>query len=465
MVTLPTDPSPRALISFRLDGGLSTAVAALRAPPTETDLDAHLLALSRLLAADVDTSLDFALRGGHRHLAALVSSPSSSTADAAAAAAAAALAHLPAGWGFPVAPAPFFEPLPPPLTFSLGSFLAAPATSSGALGSALRCPGAPPPVTTTAAAVPPPPPLLVRRIPPQAQRQRAQEDVGFLLWPCALPLARWVVAHRAQLLGCRARARVLEIGAGVGLVGLAAGVFALPPYCGACACGGGGSSDGEPPLPHAEVLLTDFNPAVLANLRHNAARNDPTRHAGAAGAGADPWGAARLGALAPHARAPLFSTRPYDWAAEAAGRGSSGSGGGTSAGGSDPAEPLAGEAPFHLILGSDIICSDEDAALVAGVLRRRLAPRGEGVAVICSPPPHNRWGIGHLPAALAAEGLEFVEEVVAPAFLGDAFAGEGAGEEEVRGASERGRALAEEVATGSGFEAGCRLWIVTLPRG
>jgi predicted nicotinamide N-methyase len=399
----------------------------------------------------VDISLDFALLGGHRLIAsALRGARCDAVADAAAEAAAAALAHLPPGWGFPVAPAPFFEPLPPPLSFSLGTFLSAPAASGGgALGAALRCGGAPLPPVAVAAA----PPVLVRRIPPQAQRQRAQEDVGFLLWPCALPLARWVVAHRQQLLGCAARRRVLELGAGVGLVGLAAGIFALPPFCGgACACArgaGGGGGGGQ-----AEVLLTDFNPAVLQNLRHNAALNEPALHTGAAGAaagaagggaGGDEWGAARLCALAPHARAPLFSVQPFDWAAEDAGDGA----------------PLGGVAPFNLILGSDIICSDEDAALVAGVLRRRLAPRGAGVAVICSPPPFNRWGVAHLPAALAAEGLTFVEEVMAPVFLADAYVGEGEEEGARARAAERGRALAEDVATGAGFEAGCRLWIVT----
>jgi len=462
--------TPRGMIEYRLGGGLSRALADLatgarRAKEehgAETGgVEALLHALAQLLSADVDACLDFAQLGGHRHLTSLIDSPSSACADAAAAAVAAALTHLPPGWGFPVARAPFFEPLPPPLSFELGSFLAAPAANGDVLRALLRCGGAslPPPGAAAAASAPP---LLVRRIPPQAQRQRAQEDVGFLLWPCALPLARWVVAHRAQLLGCSARRRVLELGSGVGLVGLAAGLFALPPFCGAgagCACARGGGGDGGGSAPHAEVLLTDFNPAVLANLRHNASLNDPSRHAAADGGrgpveGADPWGAARLGALAPcAARSPLFATAAFDWAAEVA----------EAAGGAEGGRPLPHEAPFHLILGSDIICSDADAALVAGVLRRRLAPRGEGVAVICSPPPFNRWGIAHLPAALAAEGLEFVERVMAPAFLGDEFVGEGAGEDAVRTAGERGRALAEEVATGSGFEAGCRLFIVTLP--
>lgn len=433
----PPDASPRGLLPYRLDGGLAralSALSALAAAPHGSAAEALLPALSALLCADVDISLDFALRGGHRPLAALVGVPCA--ADAAAEAAAAALAHLPPGWGFPVAPAPFFEPLPPPLSFSFGSFLSAPAPSGELLRARLRCAGA---EAGAVAEAPAPPPILVRRIPPQAQRQRAQEDVGFLLWPCALPLARWVVAHRGALLGCCARRRVLELGSGVGLVGLVAGIFALPPFCaGRCACAGDGSQ-------HAGVLLTDFNPAVLANLRHNVALNDPARHAAAS---SDAWGAARLGALAPHARAPLFTATAYDWAAE----------------GGDAGAPLGG-APFHLILGSDIICSDEDAALVARALRRRLAPRGEGVAVVCSPPPFNRWGIAHLPAALAAEGLLWEEHAMPAEFLADEYVGGGAAlEGERRRAVERGRALAEEVATGGGvFEEGCRLWVVTLP--
>lgn len=453
----PIPTSPRASLALRLSGGLNAPLSILAAsfhatcalPSTDEPALALTRACSWLAAAlptDVDLALEFALRGGHRHLAVALTSTLEPLSEAAGEAVSAALALLPPGWGFPYAAPPSFEPLPPPLLFDFASFLHAPACDADALHAraGLACPGRSPPTPDA-----PLPPLLIRRIPPQVTRQRAQADVGFVLWPCSLPLARWVVAHRGPLLGCPARRRVLELGSGVGLVGLVAGLCALPPFCGAGGGCGCGCALGDQP---ARVTLSDFNPAVLANLRHNAALNDPFLHAAHAGGGGDAedaWGARVLGALAQGARCkePLFRTIALDWEADA--------------GGEPGAAPPEDDAPYDLILGSDIICSDADAAMVAGVLARRLAPRGRGLGVVCSPPPFNRWGIGALPGALAAAGLAWEERVVDAAFLADAYvAPGGAGEAE---AGARGRALAEDVCVGSGFEQGCRLWLVSRP--
>jgi len=98
------------------------------------------------------------------------------------------------------------------------------------------------------------PSLLISELPPssdgKAFRERPEHDVtGWSVWGSSVVLARFCCnARGAALLGGR---RVLELGAGCGLAGLAAAARA-----GA-----------------ASVALTDCNEHTLANLRENAARN------------------------------------------------------------------------------------------------------------------------------------------------------------------------------------------------
>jgi predicted nicotinamide N-methyase len=71
------------------------------------------------------------------------------------------------------------------------------------------------------------------------------------LWPAALPLARWLIAERA----CRDGARVLELGCGLGLVGLALAKAA-----------------------NVRVTLTDGAREALELVREAVARNAPFAH-------------------------------------------------------------------------------------------------------------------------------------------------------------------------------------------
>jgi hypothetical protein len=140
--------------------------------------------------------------------------------DALAEAVAACTSGLPprASGGFPM-PAGLDEAVPPlPVSFDVTSYVPA----------ELRPPW--------------PLELLVR---PSRQHQTSQFDVGMVLWPAALVLARWLCRNAALLRG----KSVLELGAGMGLAGLAAAHLAR------------------------RVCLTDFNPLVLENLRANVELN------------------------------------------------------------------------------------------------------------------------------------------------------------------------------------------------
>ena len=85
--------------------------------------------------------------------------------------------------------------------------------------------------------------IWIQQVP---SRQSAQADVGFVMWPSAVVLSRYLLANPSLIEG----RSVLELGAGCGLTGLLAGKLG----------------------PHS-VTLTDFNRRVLDNLRYNAAVN------------------------------------------------------------------------------------------------------------------------------------------------------------------------------------------------
>ena len=76
------------------------------------------------------------------------------------------------------------------------------------------------------------------------------QGVGLQTWGSACVLAGLVCAHPGAF-GLTGQVRVLELGAGTGLLSMAVATL----------------------CPHLEVVATDFHPAVLANLRRNIARN------------------------------------------------------------------------------------------------------------------------------------------------------------------------------------------------
>jgi predicted nicotinamide N-methyase len=90
--------------------------------------------------------------------------------------------------------------------------------------------------------------ILIHQV---VDRQSAQKDVGFVLWPAAVVLSQWLTRNASVLDGT-----VLELGAGCGLVGLVAGRLI--------------QAKGN----NSRVLLTDFNRVVLDNLSLNIRLND-----------------------------------------------------------------------------------------------------------------------------------------------------------------------------------------------
>ena len=85
------------------------------------------------------------------------------------------------------------------------------------------------------------------------ERQSSQADVGFIMWPSAVVLSRYLVTNPQELLN----KDVLEIGCGCGLSGLVAGQIK--------AAQGGDKI--------TTVYLTDFNATVVKNCEGNIALN------------------------------------------------------------------------------------------------------------------------------------------------------------------------------------------------
>lgn len=269
------------------------------------------------------------------------------------------------------------------------------------------------------------------------QRMGAQADTGYVNWPAATILARWLALHPQTVAG----KGVMEVGAGLGLCGLVAARWA------------------------GEVLLTDYNLACLERLQRHVELNRDAGHQEAAEAGTGGDGKqrpqkqeqvqpalAREGGVkvrwldwdrietpsspAPPASAsglvgaagvalevggPASSSSPLRWRVsapavveeeeeegEAGGLGGSSSSGTTSSSdrsgsssGSAFGRPAWGARLLDVIVGSDVICDASCARGVAGLIAATLKPKGEGgVAFVTAPFPAHRYGVDCFPAEL-----------------------------------------------------------------
>jgi len=173
-------------------------------------------------------------------------------------------------------------------------------------------------------------------------RQSAQEDVGFVMWPSAVVLSKWLISN-PQLIHNK---RVLELGAGCGLVGLVAAGIASEQKREAIVV--------ENTQILCPVVITDFNPKVLENLEQNICLNDLSQDA--------------------HVAKLDFYTQDGD---NYCGGWIDGSG--------------AQHAPVDVLLAADVICKPEDATAVANTIYDALKPGG--MAILVSADSKHRFGV------------------------------------------------------------------------
>jgi predicted nicotinamide N-methyase len=167
-----------------------------------------------------------------------------------------------------------------------------------------------------------------------------------VMWPSAVVLSGWLVTEPSSLLGCHedgsTRASVLELGAGCGLTGLVAARLLQQ------------QSSSHKQL-DASVLLTDFNPTVLENLKRNVALNDFSS---------------------------VCSVVGLDFYQQT--------------GSADHWKDMNGQsrAPVDVVLAADIICQPSDAVAAANTIHDVLKPGGTA-HIVCADAAH-RFGVDHL---------------------------------------------------------------------
>ena len=167
-------------------------------------------------------------------------------------------------------------------------------------------------------------------------RQSSQGDVGYVMWPSAIVLSRWLLSNQQHILG----KSVLEIGAGCGLVGIAAArLFA--------------QSNNEEKKKC--VTITDVNDLVIENIDKNILLNDVSE---------------------------VASVAKLDFY-EQTGNNESGKW----------IEGLTYEHrdPVDVVLAADIICQPSDAVAAAKTIYDALVPMGRAY-VVCADSEH-RFGI------------------------------------------------------------------------
>jgi predicted nicotinamide N-methyase len=247
--------------------------------------------------------------------------------------------------------------------------------------------------------------IMLRSVPSHMHKLKSQDDVGQLLWPAAAILARWIVAHRHQLFR-NTGIRLLELGSGMGLAGIAA-LYSLEWMR---------ASVAESKQSFPSVTLSDFNPLVLHNMVYNIKVNALEAPAGQSGtsvyAASFDWMSVAPTDLAQ--RVARHKMRDEMCLAAPTAKMES----------KDEVEPsrehclgdlcstthghalssLHAPNTFDCIIGSDIICSVENALCVAASLSAMLRKPSTGstvdpggLAVILIPSAFHRWGVEAFP--------------------------------------------------------------------
>ena len=401
--------------------------------------------------SDQDVAIEAGARGLHADLMRLSESHDEDISEAACACVAACIAALPEGRGFPAPRASYTTYPAAPYRVRLGDYVGGPLADETRpwLPRDPRWRNAD--AASVRRAIDTLDSIWVRPIPSSVRRQRGQEDVGHVLWPAAPVLSRWIVAHRAlwaprSCHGCgnRRGVRTLELGAGLGLAGLVAGVTAMTTYdmatqrrvasplpsptgndfntfasCGHCGRKPRSKDPQWPCVAAPSVTLTDFNPNVVARLSENAALNEPTlnvadfpqgicdalwpRPGGESSRALEAVSVDAASTVEPasatDATRRLFSVERLDWTTLVAKESSLSAT--CEANGSGFAAQAAGVSPtYDIVIGTDCICCADDArgvaAALAAMMRRPAAAktqrpsRGQSTATISEIVPQRK---------------------------------------------------------------------------
>ena len=240
------------------------------------------------------------------------------------------------------------------------------------------------------------PPLEILLQQAEDEEADGMHATGFVMWPSAVMLSRWLARNPSIVLGGRgggaaeasaaAEGDILELGAGCGLVGLTAAALLRRDRLRREDDEEADQEEDEDEdggdVEGGKVIFTDYNPAVLENLERNLRLN-------------------RLDG----GRSSVVGLDFFDQSPAADGTG-----------GSDADAPPGAAArpgwigmdgtrrrPVRLVLAAEILCYSNDAALVAGTLEGALCEGGR--AILLGPDSTHRFGVEEFPEACRNLGL------------------------------------------------------------
>ena len=181
-----------------------------------------------------------------------------------------------------------------------------------------------------------------------------QGGTGWRVWPCALLLACWIAANAPAL--CLPRCRVLELGCGLGLPGVASATFGA-----------------------AQVDVTDCLPLLMDAVRRSIDGSGVSSRCRAALLDWDDEAPLReLGV----ADGEEYSTEQGVKAAQLEAAAGGGGAAGAGSGDAEPPGRLDASARFEILLASDVIYSQGHAAQLPLVVSRRLSAGGQMCAMV-----------------------------------------------------------------------------------
>lgn len=199
-------------------------------------------------------------------------------------------------------------------------------------------------------------------------------DTGFVLWPSAVMLARWISLHSDIVVGdgpvcgrdenenggSATSGDILELGAGHGLVGLtAARLLAQKQQA---------TTDKDKTKTERNVILTDYNPSVRQILQRNIELN-----------GLEDFTAVTGLDFFDQQESSLAGASWIDMEGKP-------------------------QPQVRLILAADIIAYSNDSTLVANTIQAALVEGGQ--AILVSPTPDRRFGLEEFPNACREVGLD-----------------------------------------------------------
>lgn len=203
--------------------------------------------------------------------------------------------------------------------------------------------------------------ILIKQV---TKRQSAQADVGFVMWPSAIALSRWLISNPHIFHG----KIVLELGAGCGLVGITAALIIAQT---------------KHHKSKQEIIITDVNELVLENITQNIKLND-------------------VESIASVAKLDFYSQTGQNsgkWIA------------GEMNGIAEPERDAV-----DVILAADIICQPEDAVAASKTIVDAL--RSGGVALIVCANAEHRFGVEIFASECESRGLEVSATNVAEMYGG-----------------------------------------------